>query len=272
MTKVTDDELKKLALQDHTKKSNFPTEVIDLPSKGLLYPEGHPLREGKIEIRYMTAKDEDILTTQSLIKKMIVIDKLLESVIITPVNINDILIGDKNAIMIATRILGYGAKYNATITCPNCGFKNKKVIDLNSLEHKLVDYDLYKSGNEFSFELPNSKSKIKFKLLTHLDNKLIDREIEKIKTNLKKAGIEGVDPSLTTRLSSSITLVDGDDDAAHIKEFVDSMLSSDSRALRSYISEVSPDVDMDIQFDCDDCGNEDIVRLVPDVEFFWPGV
>ncbi|MBC8147565.1 MAG: hypothetical protein H8E98_06220 [Bacteroidetes bacterium] len=272
MTKVTDTELKKAALQEHTKKSNFPTEVIDLPSKGLLYPEEHPLRDGKIEIRYMTAKDEDILTTQSLIKKMVVIDKLLESIIVTPINMNDLLIGDKNAIMISTRILGYGAKYNASIICPNCGFKNKKIVDLNALEHKPIDESLYKNGNEFSFELPNAKSKLKFKLLTHLDNKLIDREIEKTKINLKKSGIEGIDSSLTTRLSSSITLVDGNDDLKYIKEFVDTMLSSDSRALRSYISEVSPDVDMDILFDCDDCGEEDMVRLVPDVEFFWPGV
>jgi len=98
----------------------FPTEVLSLPSKGLLYPKDSPLSKGTIDVKYMTAKEEDILTSQNLIEQGVVIDRLLESVIVTPnVKLGDLLIGDKNAIMIGTRILGYGKDYPITIIEPD---------------------------------------------------------------------------------------------------------------------------------------------------------
>ena len=134
---MSDEQIKQLALQNYKqqeiKKTNFPTEVIDLPSKGVLYPEGHPLASGKIEMKYMTAREEDILTSQNLIRQGIVLDKLFQSMIVTPINYNDIIVGDKNAIMVAARVLGYGKDYSVTVTCPECANKNQIHINLAEL-------------------------------------------------------------------------------------------------------------------------------------------
>ena len=147
-------------------KYQFPTEDVTLPSKGLLYPEGHPLRSGVIKMKYMTAKEEDILTNQNFIKNGTVINKLLQSLIVTPVSYNDLLIGDKNAILIAARILGYGKDYEFTYD----GKEQK--IDLTILEPKEIDFSKVKKGqNQFDYELPKSKRKLTFKLLIGRDEK-----------------------------------------------------------------------------------------------------
>lgn len=132
---VSDADIKAQLLSEHkqteVKKSKFPTEMVPLPSKGLLYAEGHPLAEGFVEMKYMTAKEEDILTSQNLIKQGVVLDKLFESLIITPLNYNDLYVGDKNAIMVAARILGYGKEYTVEVDDPfSPGNKQKVTIDL----------------------------------------------------------------------------------------------------------------------------------------------
>ena len=91
------------------------TETIELPSKGLIYPEDNPLSSGKVEIKYMTAKEEDILSNQTYIQNGTVLEKLLESVIVSKINLKDLIIGDNNAVLIATRILGYGADYTVNM-------------------------------------------------------------------------------------------------------------------------------------------------------------
>ena len=145
----------------------FPTEEVSLPSKGLLYPKDSPLSSGKVDIKYMTAKEEDILTSPNLIKQGTVVDILLESVIVTEgVSIDDLLVGDKNAIMIAARILGYGKDYNVNILDPDSGEENPVVVDLTKLKNREISDKTYKNGNEFEFELPNSKRKLTFKGLT----------------------------------------------------------------------------------------------------------
>ena len=155
----------------------FPTEEVSLPSKGLLYPKDSPLSSGKVDIKYMTAKEEDILTSPNLIKQGTVVDKLLESVIVTEgVSIDDLLVGDKNAIMIAARILGYGKDYNVNILDPDSGEENPVVVDLTKLKNREISDKTYKNGNEFEFELPNSKRKLTFKVLTQADEKEIDSE------------------------------------------------------------------------------------------------
>ena len=147
-------------------KFNLPTEVIELPSKGLLYSEGHPLAEGKVEIKYMTAKEEDILTNQNYIKNGSVIDRLLQSLIVTKFDYNDLLTGDKNAIMIAARILAYGVKYDVTYNGVD------QEIDLSTLENLPIDESLYKRGeNEFSYTLPHTKNDVTFKILTGHDER-----------------------------------------------------------------------------------------------------
>ena len=242
-------------------KFSLPTEVVELPSKGLLYSEDSPLSKGTIEMKYMTAKEEDILTNQNFMRKGIVIDKLLQSLIVTEgFNYNDLLIGDKNAIMIASRILSYGKDYEVE-------YKGEKItVDLSALENKETDYSLLEGRkNEFAFKLPHTDNTLTFKLLTHGDEKNIEREIEGLQ-KLNKDNIAEV----TTRLKYMITSVNGITEKKDIREFVDKyLLAKDARALRDYYNKVSPDLDMSITVDTEDGGQED-VDLPITINFFWP--
>lgn len=234
----------------------FPTEEVELPSKGLLYPEDSPLSSGKVEIKYMTAKEEDILTNQNYIQKGIVLDKLLESVVVSKIDLNDLVIGDKNAVLIATRILGYGKEYSFT-------YGGEQVeIDLTKLNNKYFDENnITKGVNEFSYTLPSTSTQITFKLLTGKDEKKIDRELEGLKKINKNAT-----PELSTRLKYTITSVEGETDAKTIREFVDNaLLARDSRALREYIRSIQPDVDLTWTLDS---GEE--VSIPMGIGFFWP--
>jgi hypothetical protein len=271
---MSDQEIKEKLLsgfkQEDVKKSNFPTEVVPLPSKGMIYPTGHPLADGFIEMKYMTAKEEDILTSQNLIKQGIVLDKLFESLIVTPVNYNDIYSGDKNAIMVAARLLGYGNEYNVEIEDPfSPGTKQKVTIDLSQIEHKEVDYSLFENrNNEFDFELPNSKRTVTFRLMTHGIEKEIQAEL---KANNKMMVKTGIDKELTTRLKHIIIAVDGETGRANINNFVDNELFAvDSRALRKYMSKISPDLDMTFTFISDATGDVKEIDIPMDVSFFWP--
>jgi hypothetical protein len=234
----------------------FPTEEVELPSKGLVYPEDNPLSSGKVEIKYMTAKEEDILSNQSYIQKGTVLDKLLESVIISKININDLIIGDKNALLVATRILGYGKKYSFTYN------RKQYDIDLTELENKPFDKSLITKGkNEFSFTLPNSGTLITYKILTGNDEKKIEREL----AGLKKLNKDNV-PQLTTRLKYIITSVDGETETKKIREFVDGyLLARDSRAFREHMAQTQPDVDLTYVIDS---GEE--VSVPIGLNFFWP--
>tara|TARA_B110000483_G_scaffold194608_1_gene231906 strand:+ start:41 stop:808 length:768 start_codon:yes stop_codon:yes gene_type:complete len=245
-------------------KFKFPSEVVDLPSKGLIYPKDNPLSSGKIEMKYMTAKEEDILTNQNYISKGIVLDKLIESLIISKIDINDIVIGDKNALLIASRVLGYGKDY--TFRAYNSDSKKIEdfTVDLTTLEDKLLDpNNLIKEGvNEFKFELPHSKNSITYKILTHGDEKKIDREIK----GLQKINKESI-PEISTRLKYTITSIDGDTEKKSIREFIDKyMLARDSRSLRTEISRISPDVNLKYVGD----GAEEGINIPVNLSFFWP--
>ena len=251
-------------------KRKFPSEVVDLPSKGLLYPKDHPLASGQIEIKYMTAKEEDILTSRTLIQKGIVLDKLMESVIVQDgVKLDDLLLGDKNAIMIATRILGYGKDYSVELVDPDSGEKQKETFDLTKIEDKEIDEKLFKGGkNEFDFELPASKVKITFKLLTHKDEKEVDEELKALKKFQKESGVTS---EITTRLKKAILSVDGDQTRKRINEFVDNeLLSRDSLALREYLREITPDIDLTFTFISESTGDTTDMDIPLNVEFFWP--
>jgi hypothetical protein len=213
----------------------LPTEVVKLPSKGLVYPETSPLSSGEVEMKYMTAKEEDILTNQSYIQNGTVIDKLLQSLIVSKIDYNELVVGDKNAIMIAARVLGYGSEYSFQYD------GKEATVDLSTLEPREFNESLFTRGkNEFEFELPSTGNKITFKLLTGHDEKAIDREL---------AGLKKIDknnaPELTTRLKHMITSINGDTEKKTIREFVDNyLLAKDSRALREYIRQIQPDIDM----------------------------
>ena len=238
----------------------FPTEIVDLPSKGYFYPETSPLSSGKVELKYMTAKEEDILTSQNLIKDGTVIDILLQSLIVNKdIKVEDLLIGDKNAIMVAARILGYGKDYDFTYDGVN------QKVDLTQLEPNQIDFsDLKKGQNQFDYELPKSNRKITFKLLNGKDEKNIDAEV---KAREKLGGSSTGE--LTTRLKNIITSVDGNVDRAYINSFVDNeFLSIDSLEFRKHMLSITPDIDMTTKIMVD--GEETEVTIPVTVRFFWP--
>lgn len=240
------------------KKFDFPTEVVELPSKGLLYPEDSPLSSGTIEMKYMTAKEEDILTNINYLQQGIVIDKLLQSLIVTKIKYSDLLLGDKNALLIAARVLGYGKDYDIT-------YGGEKVtVDLSKLENKKLDESLFTKGkNEFTFILPTSGTEIKFKLLTHKDERDIAEEVK---------GLQKIDkdsnPDNSTRLKFMITEVDGDSKKGTIRKFVDNyFLARDSRAFRAYVASIQPDVDLTFY---PEGGPEGGVEIPIGISFLWP--
>ena len=240
-------------------ENKFPTEIVDLPSKGLLYAEDSPLRSGTIEMKYMTAKEEDILTNQNYIQRGVVIDKLLQSLIVDKsINYSDILVGDKNALLIAARILGYGAEYEFTYA------GESQVVDLSTVNNKELNESLYSSGkNEFTYTLPTSGVSITFKLLTHGDELKLEQEL----TGLRKIN-KDASPDISTRLKHMVTSIDGNTDTKSIREFVDTkFLARDSRAFRKYVGEIQPDVDLKFY---PDSGPEEGVDIPIGINFLWP--
>jgi hypothetical protein len=235
----------------------LPTETIELPSKGLLYPSDNPLSSGTVEMKYMTAKEEDILTNQSYIQNGTVIDKLLQSLIVSKINYNDLLIGDKNALLIASRILGYGKDYTFN-------YKGREeTVDLTQLSNKKLDESLYIKGtNKFNFELPHTGTNITFKLLTHGDEVKIQNEIKGLQKITPNSSSEA-----TTRLKHMILAIDGDEEKKHIRDFIDNyLLARDARALREYVSQIQPDVDLTF---FPGSGGESI-KIPIGLNFFWP--
>ena len=245
-----------------SEEQKFPSEVVDLPSEGKLYPKDHPLASGKIELKYMTAKEEDILTSQNLIKKGVVIDKLLDSLIVTHnISSKDLTIGDKNAVMIAARILAYGAEYTCEVINPNNQERVQHTFNLAECEFTELKEGLDYSTGVFDLELPISKVNIKFKILTGADEKLIESDIK----GLKKIGQTA---EITTRLKRLIVEVNGETDKAVINNFVENMLSRDSLFLRDYVKEVTPDIDLTQEVDIE--GETVTVGIPMTVNFFWP--
>ena len=241
-------------------KHQFPTEEVTLPSKGLLYPEGSPLKKGVIEMKYMTAREEDILTNQNYIEKGTVIDKLLKSLIVTPINYNDLLLGDKNAILIAARILGYGKDYEFEHN------GESHTVDLTTIGDKPLNEELVTKGeNKFSFTLPTSKVDITFKLLTHGDDTAINNELKGLKRINKNSSANA-----STRMKHIITSINDNYEKATIRKFVDNeLLARDARELRNHISNIKPDIDLTFNYEDK---NGDLVKVAIPIglNFFWP--
>jgi hypothetical protein len=250
-------------------KYDFPTEVLELPSKGLVYPKNHPLSSGTIEIKYMTAKEEDILASQNLIKKGIVLDKLFESIIAdSNINPNDIFIGDKNAILLATRVLGYGADYAVEVTDPFTLERQEVVIDLSKIQTKDVDDTILNRDNRYKYKLPHSDIEIEFKLLTHGDETQITKDIQAME-RLNK----GKDTSndVTTRLRYMILSVNGNTDRGYINKWVmNEFLARDTKAFRKYVKDISPDMDLKFNFTSNITGESEALDIPFGVSFFYP--
>lgn len=239
----------------------FPTEIVELPSQGKLYSKESPLSTGKVSLRYMTAADEDTLTNQSYIEKGVVVDKLLQSLIVDKsINYGDLLVGDKNALLIAARILGYGSKYEFEYR------GHKEVVELAELPQKPLHPDFVKAtSNNFTFTCPASGVVLEFKLLTHADEQAIEQELR----GLRKIRKDNV-PELSTRLKYMIVSVNGTTDRKAVRDFVDQkFLARDSRAFRKYVAEIQPDIDM--KFYPED-GPEEGVEIPIGVTFLWPDI
>jgi hypothetical protein len=244
----------------------FPTEVISLPSKGLCYPETSPLSKGEITIKLMTAKEEDILTSTNLIRKGIHLDKLLESVVVEGgVNINDLLIGDKNAILVTSRMLAFGPEYQVTVNDPNDGQPVEVTVDLSKIQIKEIDESVLNRQNEYPFTLPISKTPIKFKLLTHGDELAINKDIEASEKTLKQGN------EITARYRRIIVEIDGNRDVGYISNFVSNrLLAGDSKSLRKYISTTTPDLDLKFDYESPFTGETEALRIPFGIDFFYP--
>ena len=212
----------------------------------------------------MTAREEGILTNQNYIKNGTVFDKLLRSLIVSTINYDDLIIGDKNAILIAARVLGYGKDYMINYPHPQTGVEEEVTIDLTAIKERDIDYNIFKNINEFSYLLPNSKNEITFKLLTHKDERIIEDELK----GLKKANINS---QVTTRLKHMILSVNGDRELKAVRDFIDNyLLASDSRALRDHIKTISPDLDLRFDFNGADGYTQEGVELPIGLSFFYP--
>ena len=249
-----------------SKNYPFPTEIISLPSKGLVYPESSPLSKGEITIKLMTAKEEDILTSTNLIRKGLHLDKLLESVVIEPgVNINDLLIGDKNAILITSRVLAFGPDYVIGFYDKETGLNEDVTVDLSKIKIKEIDETLLNRNNEYDFILPISKTPIKFKLLTHGDEIVINKDIEAAEKTLKQSN------EITARYRKIITEVNGSKDVGTISNFVVNQLrAGDSKALRAHMSKITPDLDLTFDYTYPVSGEMEALRIPFGTDFFYP--
>jgi len=247
-----------------------PTEFVSLPSEGRFYPEGHPLHNvDTVEIKHMTAKEEDILTSETLLKKGIALNRMIESVLLDKtIKVQSLLLGDKNAILIASRITGFGPFYEVNTTCPSCYGKADNTFDLSTIEtttlaDTLEDVEVHDTGL-FMLELPTSKVRVTLKLLTAADEETLQRNTEN-KRKLKKPS------SVVTDLLKAIVVGANDHtDRETINKFVDMIPMQDVSYLRKQYEQVKPDMDVNFDFECPACNHVGKVVMPMTAEFFWP--
>ena len=245
-----------------------PTEFVPLPSFGLVYSPNSPLHNLKeIEVRYMTAADEDILTSRSLLRSGKAIDAVLKNCILDArINPEELLSGDKNALITFLRVSGYGPEYKVEIDCPSCEETSKYEFDLSQLEMKTLDVEPIEQGeNRFHIQLPTG-THIEFKFL----NSAEEKEISDAQDRIKRSTNSPVDRNVTTRLKNTIISIDGNTDSSLINQYVDTLNVRDSRALRKYMEDNTPDIDMKQEVNCPHCGHRGEVDVPISVGFFWP--
>jgi len=246
---------------------DFPTEIISLPSQGKCYPESNPLSKGTVEIKYMTAREEEILASQNLVRKGVVIDKLFESIIVEKeINVDDIVLGDKNAILLATRVLGYGPEYKIQLT-NSIGEQQEETVDLGKVQTKEIDFELLSPDNKYEFTTPHGKNKLEYKILTHGDEKKIDADIKALQ-RLNKGSVAA---ELTTRYRYMILSVDGESDTKTITNFINNkFITRDTKAFREHIQTITPDIVMEFEFIDEETGEGEVRSIPMGVGFFWP--
>lgn len=248
-----------------------PTEFVDLPSAGKGYPEGHPLCDlDTIEIRYMTAKDEDILTSQTLLKKGLAVERFMQNIIVDK-NIDPIslLVGDRNAILIAARISGYGADYEGVVTCGNCGTQNRLMFDLNAskIKHPELNEKLNVTRNSsgtYNVKLPFSKFTTEIRLMTGEDETYLSQHMASLRKNKLPENL------LTTQFKRMIVSVEGHTEKEVLNTFIDNMPTADSRHLRLTHRKITPDIEIRETMNCKECDNSEEVDVPFGTDFFWP--
>lgn len=250
-----------------------PTEFITLPSEGKFYPNGSPLRGIKdLELRYMTAKEEDLLTSKTLIKKGIAIDRVIESLLVNKsFKVDDLIIGDKNALIIATRKSGYGSEYAATLNCPKCQAKVKFNFNLDEIKNKNLldlsnspDIQVKEDTGTFLVKLPKTQASVEIKPLTGKDEKYLTNLLEQRNKDKQPESVS------TTQIKMFVVSVNQDSNRSNVDAFINSMPAFDAKFLRNKYKELIPDVDMTQHFECANCQHEEVVEVPLTTEFFWP--
>ncbi len=244
-----------------------PFDLVSLPSKGLVYPKGSKLRDvSELEIQYLTATQEDILTSPNLIQNGKMLTTLIKSVLRNKmIDVNEMVLGDRNTILIWLRSTGYGADYPVRVQCPNCGTVYENEFDLAALNIKEIDVTPDDQG-QFSYSLPVTKKEIKFRLMTGHDEDSITATIQSRKKKLKSQ----IDNSLTMKLEKLIQSIDGNEDRNYIRQFVAGMPVKDSRSFREYLLEIEPGVEMIQDAKCTACGEWSEESVPIQANFFWP--
>ena len=247
-----------------------PTEIVDLPSKGRFYSEAHPLHNQEtIEIKFMTAKDEDILTSPTLLKKGLAVDRFLQNIILNKrINVNSLLTGDKNAILVSSRINGFGADYTTKVTCPACTTVSENTFNLSEVQEylgdDLGDYDISPTQHgTFVVKLPRTGFEVEVRLLTNKDENEL---AAKMQQNKKRSAYE---TNLTDQLRKIIVSVNGVEELNIINQFITNLPAFDSRYLRAAYLRVVPGLDMTQYFTCEACSFEKEVDIPLTVDFFW---
>jgi len=249
-----------------------PTEIIDLPSKGMLYPQGHPLHgKDTIEIKQMTAKEEDMLTSRSLLQKGVALDRVLSSIIIDKsINADTLLVGDRNALIIAARISAYGNEYNTKVTCPACGTVQEYNFDLNQQNvYSGSDVEEFVTDTAtdgiFTTKLPRTGLNIGFRVLTGADER---RLIEGVEMDRKNKKVH--ERNVTRQLLNMIVSVNDNTTSEAVNYVVENLPSVDVRHLRQAYKAASPNVDLTQHFECNNCGHEQDMEVPLNADFFWP--
>ena len=248
-----------------------PTEFVELPSGGRYYSTGHPLHnQESIEIKQMTAKEEDLLTSRTLLKNGLAIDRVLKSIIMNKsIDTDTLLVGDRNAILIAARISGYGSEYSTNVTCPACETSQNhtfNLLDITNINEN-INHELDITNNNdgtFTTTLPRTRVNVTYKLLNGSDEKNM---VKRLENDRKKKRIEA---GVTSQIGSMVVSVNGDGSPQALNYLIDNIPSIDARHLRLCYRLTAPNVDMTQYFSCGDCGHSEQMEVPLTADFFWP--
>lgn len=238
-----------------------PYDILELPSQGILYSN----KKSSVKVEYLTALDETILTSPNIIANNKVIDTLLERKI-KDLGFDhlDLIEGDRTAIIIFLRTTGFGEEYKQLVYNPEKTEYEEGTINLSELSHKKLTVNPDENGL-FDYELPLSKKRIKFKFTTGRDSKYIDEQ----DNILMKRNNNDISTRLLLKLERQVMSIDGETDKIKISNILKKIKIMDSRALRKYIEELEPGINMNVNARIQGGGSV-TTFLTFNRSFFWP--